>query len=103
MSKVDCLLVELDYCSRGGRYGEPIKHLLRYAKLRAQKLVLASSCGSINDVLYDLRILSSDNIDFPLRLYQDTNIKNIIQKENCISYELKKFDDILLEIRNLIA
>ncbi|MFB6490755.1 MAG: hypothetical protein TU35_005860 [Thermoproteus sp. AZ2] len=93
--KADCVVAELNYCNRGSPYGDAVKGLLKYARPRAHRLVVISRCASTEVALADLRILAGENIEFPLRYYQDLPIDEVIKREGCSQYEVKSFEEIL--------
>lgn len=97
-SKADCLILEIDYA--GDRPSDWTKRVLRQARIRARKLVLLAKNGSPEAILADLRALSSDNMDFPVRLYENTSIEDAVKLERCSTYEVKTLGDIInLEVR----
>lgn len=92
-SKADCLVLEIDYAKE--RPNDWTKHVLRHARIRARKLVLLAKNSSLESVLADLRALSSDNMDFPVRLYNDVDVDYVIKVEGCSTYEVKTLDSII--------
>ncbi|MEZ0247933.1 MAG: hypothetical protein ABWJ97_01550 [Thermoproteus sp.] len=91
--KVDCLILKVDYSKE--RPGEWTNAALRYARIRSRKLVLAAFNGVADMVLADLRALSANNIDFPVRLYEGQDLEEIIRAEGCGTYEIKTVDDMV--------
>lgn len=93
--KADCIIAELNYCNRNSPYGDAVKGLLKYARPRALRLVVISKCASTEVALTDLRILASENIDFPLRYYQDVSVDEVVKREACSQYEVRSLEEIL--------
>lgn len=97
-SKADCLVLEIDYSK--DRPSDWTKQALRYARIRARKLVLLVKNGSLESILADLRALSGDNMDFPVRLYNDADLNYVVDVEKCSTYEVKTLDSVInLEAR----
>ncbi|AEA13320.1 hypothetical protein TUZN_1860 [Thermoproteus uzoniensis 768-20] len=95
--KADCLILEVDY-SRD-RPNDWTKQVLRYARIRSRKLVVLARGGSASVFLADLRALSADNMDFPVRMYNDISVEEAAAMEKCSTYEVRSLGDII----NLVA
>jgi hypothetical protein len=92
-SKVDCIVIEVDY-SRD-RPNDWAKQVLRYARIRSRKLVLLARGGAADAFLADLRALSADNMDFPVRMYSGADVEEVAATERCATYEVRRLGDIV--------
>ncbi|MEL9990960.1 MAG: hypothetical protein QXP98_09840 [Thermoproteus sp.] len=91
--KVDCLVLEVDYSKE--RPNEWTSTALRYARIRSRKLLIIALNGVADVVLADLRALSANNIDFPVRLYEGRDLEEVVRAEKCNTYEVKTVDDMV--------
>jgi len=91
-SKVDCVIIEVDYSrDRPNDW----KQVLRYARIRSRKLVLLARGGAADAFLADLRALSADNMDFPVRMYSGADVEEVAAMERCATYEVRRLGDIV--------
>ncbi|CCC82272.1 hypothetical protein [Thermoproteus tenax] len=94
MAKKDCLIVYLDYCSKRSPYREEMGKILRYARINALRLILITRCTALELELQDLRQLSNDNMEFPVRLYEDASAEDVAKLEKCATFDVKTVDEI---------
>ncbi|MEZ0319151.1 MAG: hypothetical protein ABWK05_04040 [Pyrobaculum sp.] len=62
--------------------------LLRQARIKSRKLIILGNCGDTAALLTAVRTVASENMDFPVRFYQNMGIDEAARLEKCQSYEL---------------
>jgi hypothetical protein len=88
----DCLIAVLSSCDGWReRQHETFSRVLARARMRARKLIIVDSCGSVIDAINIVRLVARDNVDMPMRHYRGADPLQVRELEGCDTVEVINF------------